>query len=419
MRMPRWTTILVMLAVACEPGTGTVVGGDASADPSPDVTTAADMPAQPDASLDAGGVDADPRPDVSSMDAMMTDADVVVVPPGPQRVWTGEVDGTIAWWTFDPADGSFTREGGLERGGTLNFLATAADGSRLYAIVGSRVEAFDITSLPPTFLGDADAGVSGNGTHLAVDATRSHVFVAWYGGDAVSMLPLDADGLPSDATVVLGGGADPTFCENAHQIRVHPNNDFVYAPCLGSDHVVGMAYDSDAGTLVEVGPYATPGGSGPRHMDFHPSLPQAYVIGELGNNIIRYSVDGTSGEMSLIDEVTTLQDAADPFSPCSDIHVSHDGNWVVGINRSITAGGLDQVVSYALAADGAMSNGSWVSTGGVHARTFTITEGDDYLLVGNSNSNDVTVFGFANGTATQQQIVGAPFDDRVMFVGIE
>lgn len=416
MRNPSMThlatlTAVTVIAAACSPGTGEVFRPDAGARDSsssnslPDASLHGDMPpptpdsgTPPDLAVPLVDMAA-PEPDLGAM---------------PSRVWTAESDGTIAWWTFDPASGSLTQDGSIERGGSLNFLALSADRSKLYAVNEDRVEAFDITTLPPAFLGDADAGVAGTGTHLAVDATNSHVFVAWYGGDAVSMLPLGADGAPSDATVVLGGGADPDYCRRAHQIRIHPSNNFVYAPCLASDHVVGLSYDATTGDLTPIGEFSTPAGAGPRHMDFHPTLEQTYVIGELDDTITRFEVDPGTGVLTMLDTISTRPNPSDTLGPASDVHVSPDGNWVVGINRNPR----DEVVTFALGADGAMSDPRWVATGGEHARTFAFSPRGGYLTLGNSNSMDVTIFRFDNGDATLLDTIGG-FDARVMFIGFE
>lgn len=408
----RYLCALFLVLVGCAPGTSTVTTPDADGS-GDDVASTPDGSTPNNTGTDMTSPNNDPNDtgtpgDMSNPPDMPDEPDL---PPMPSRIWTGESDGTIKWWTFDPMDGSLTEDGAIERGGTQNFLALSADKTKLFAVNQNRVEAFDISTLPPTFLGDADAGVSGNGTHLAVDATNSHVFVAWYGGNAVSMLPLGPDGTPSDATVVLGGDGDPNFCQRAHQIRVHPNNNFVYVPCLGSDHVVGLAYDSGAGTLTPNDSFGTPAGSGPRHMDFHPTLDQAYVIGELDDSITRFSVDGGSGDMTMLDTVPTRPNPGDPLGPASDVHVSPNGDWVVGINRNPR----DEVVTFPLAADGSMGDPTFVSTGGEHARTFTFSPDGGYLLLGNSNSNDVTIFTFA----ATPSLIGTidDFDARVMFIG--
>lgn len=396
-------------ALACDPGVTTVHAEDTgSTSPRPDTSNA-----QPDAHDPQPTPDAGPTPDASPEPPDATDPpDVPPPPPQPSRLWTGETDGTIAWWTLDPIDGTLTRDGAIERSAGLNFLAASADDERLYAAIGGRVEAFDITTLPPTFLGSANAGLSDTATHLAVDATRSHIFVAWYGGDAITMLPLDADGQPSDATVVIGGAQSPSYCRRAHQVRVHPNNDFVYVPCLQSDHVAVLAYDPTAGTLTPASTAPTPSGTGPRHLAFHPTLDQAYVIGELNDTIVRYAVDPSTGALTQLDVVSTRPSPGDTLGPASDIHVSPDGRHVVGINRNPR----DEVVVFNLAADGTPSQPTWTPTGGTHARTFAFSPDGGYLIVGNSNSEDMTLFRFDDGAPTQLDLFDT-FDARLFYVG--
>lgn len=332
------------------------------------------------------------------------------LPSGPFTVYVGESDGTIHWGTFDPETGSLVLDASLQRGAGLNFLAVDSAGERLYAAIGSEVEAFELAADgTPSFLGSADAGIGG--TALAVDDARSFVMVASYGGDAISVLPLDPQGLPSDAEATFGGGNDPDFCRRAHHVRFHPEHDVVYVPCLASDHIATFRHDPQTGDVIALDPAPTHAGAGPRHIDVHPTLPVAYAIGELDDTVTIFDVN-ESGELTARGDVTTRPQNPDVLGPGSDVHVSPDGRYLAAINRDPR----DELVVFEIDSTGALTHLTSVSNGGVHARTFTFLPSSTHLLVGNSNSQDVVVFGIADGLPVEGERISG-FDSRVMYVG--
>jgi 6-phosphogluconolactonase len=395
----------VLGVYACNPGTGTVQQADTDATAG-DAEFPIDMRFAPEDMQAAD--DVRPDRDVADDDA----ADTGSFPPPPARFFTAETDGTIAWGTHDYAATELELDGSIERGGRVTFLAFSGDGRRLFATNQNRVEAFDVSEgQAPEFIADGDAGIGG--THLEVDRTGEWVFVASYGDNAVSMLPIAGDGAPGDATVTLGGDGDPGFCQNAHQVRVHPGNEVVYVPCLGSDHVAVLSFDASAGTLEPRSPAETADGAGPRHMDFHPELPIAYVIGELDDTITIYDIDEETGGLTRRDIISTRPDPADPLGPASDIHVSPDGRFVVGINRNPR----NEIVVFGADDQGDLTELDRRSTEGEHARTFAFAPGGRRILVGNSDSMDVALFDFSESGSLTHQTTLDEFDERLFFVG--
>ncbi len=407
------TAVTFVLCLGCSAGQGAITTDD-DASNSTDAASAADVDDEdrgpgvvPLPDLGTTGDASQPAPRDIGPDA---DPDLGPPQPSPSTFYVAESDGTIHWGTFDPDAVSATLHGSLERGGNQNFLAFDAAGDRLYAANGSMVEAYALgADGTPTFAASADAGIGG--TALEIDRSRSVAFVASYGGDAVALLPLDANGVPSDATRTFGGDAEPDFCRRAHQVRVHPDLPFAYVPCLGSDHIA--AFTIDGATIEQLPPSPVPAGSGPRHMDFHPSLPIAYVIGELDDTITILDLDPATGALSARSTVSTRPADPETLGPASDVHVAPDGRSVLGINRNPR----DELVTFDADPAGNLTFRNAVSSGGEHARTFTFTPSGSFALVGNSNSRDVVVFDLRTAQPEATQTL-APFDSRVMYVGI-
>lgn len=336
-----------------------------------------------------------PEPDT----AVDAEQDVAVEPDMPvipvtQDVITGESTGTIRTFLYNAETGELTPRFTEDSATTLDFIAFHPSADVIYAASGASVRAYryepDTGAI--TFLG---AGTTANGaTHLEVDHTGRYVFTASYGGHSLSMLRLNEDSTPQNSVLDLGGTADPSFCQNAHQVRVHPNNQFVYVPCLGSDHIRILSFDADAGTLTSKGAASVPANSGPRHMDFHPTLDRAYVINERSSTVSVFDVNPTSGELTLVETIDAVADGSGSAS--SDIHVSPDGRHLYAINRQP----LHHIATFDIGQG--LTLREPVSGGGQHARSFAIDALGNRLLVANRDSRNIVTFNRAmDGTLTQ------------------
>jgi 6-phosphogluconolactonase len=106
----------------------------------------------------------------------------------------------------------------------------------------------------------------------------------------------------------------------------------VYVPCLGNDYVAEYVLNPTAGSLTPATTAHVAAGDGPRHMDFHPSAPGAYVLDEVQSAVQVFDIaaDGTLTRRAS-DEVFMSPDEA--FHQSSDIHVTPDGKFVYALNR--------------------------------------------------------------------------------------
>lgn len=285
-------------------------------------------------------------------------------------------------------------EGGVPRttlwtadlGEPLHFLALHPARPIVYAL-GDRdlhALAWDEDALELTALGRAPVGV--RGTHVEVHPDGDRALVASYGGNAVVLLELGEAGEPGRVLHVLGGPDDAVF-RRAHQVRVHAPSGAIHVPCLGADHVAHLALDA-ARTKLELRALApTPEGAGPRHLDFHPTLPLAFALNELASSVTAFAIDA-DGALRPLGTTTTLPAGRTEFSRSSDVHVSPDGRWLFAVNREP----LNDLVTFAIRADGALAPVGRVSTGGDHARTFAVDPAGGTLWVANTRSRAVTSF---------------------------
>src|SRR5262249_15726006 len=126
-----------------------------------------------------------------------------------------------------------------------------------------------------------------NPVHLAFDATGRFLTVANYGSDSLAVLPIAHDGrlLPYQTLTTVTGTLGPHRFQQrmmcVHHIPLDPDGRFFYVPCKGSDAVVAYRLDRERGVLAEAARVTTRPSAAPRHIDFHPRKPFAYVINEL------------------------------------------------------------------------------------------------------------------------------------------
>ncbi len=151
--------------------------------------------------------------------------------------------------------------------------------------------------------------------HLGHDLFRPLRWHRHYGGLPVTAKPNKsiaifsraADGtlgtLVSEATH-SGLGADPARQErpHAHCIRWTPDNKFVVVADLGIDRLVIYRFDPASGALTPHGETVLPPGSGPRHIQFHPTLPYAYLANELTCTLASLAFDATAGSFAILAE---------------------------------------------------------------------------------------------------------------------
>jgi 6-phosphogluconolactonase len=240
--------------------------------------------------------------------------------------------------------------------------------------------------------------------HTTVDATGQYLLTAFNIPSHITVHRLNADGtigaqLPQAEKLDTG-----IF---AHQVRMTPSNRAALLVTRGNHPDGGRpedpgaikAYSFDNGVLKNLASIA-PGygaglglGFGPRHLDFHPSKPWAYVSIERQNKLFMYKLDDATAlarEPSFIKE--TLSDPPGKTEQGSGgIHVHPNGKFVYLTNRSfpaspsggrkMSAGGENTVAVYAIdPTSGEPTQIQNIDGHGVQLRTFSI-DPDGRILI--------------------------------------
>lgn len=283
------------------------------------------------------------------------------------------------------------------------FLAVSPDQRFLYSIhartFGGKEDeevaayAIDGRSGRLTLLNRQSAGGTA-ACYLDVDATGGSVLVANYGSGSVAALPVQDDGSLGPAASFVahaGSSVDPARQQgpHAHCIVISPDNRFAYAADLGLDQILAYRLDATHATLSSNWQafVRTPPGAGPRHLTFHPSRPQIYVINELGNSLTRFDCQADSGLLVERQTISTLPDDFDGQSYCADVKITPDGRFLYGTNR-----GHDSIAAYRIEEDGRLTLVAIEPSLGQGPQNLAIAPGGRLLLCANMPGNNVAVF---------------------------
>jgi 6-phosphogluconolactonase (cycloisomerase 2 family) len=347
------------------------------------------------------------------MDVTFGDVTVTKEPADSVFIYAGTMDqsgggvapGEVVRYKVDRDNGSLFYMDSVPAGGGVRNIAVSPDKSLMYVLVEDGVmgylRSFDIAadgSLTDLYNEIALGSVH---TQVTVDATGAYAFAASFDSGEMVMVPLDG----------LGGFGAPQIFNpgpGAHQVRIHPNNDFLYVPTLYMETVAQYNLDASTGTLSANTPPTVGSSGAPRYMDFHPALDRAYVVHETG--IVRtFSIDPSSGNLTYLSSVTTTDGQ---FANCSDFQVSADGQYAYAVNRS----GGDMAV-YSIDGVGDLTRIQNVGVGGFSSRSFAIDEAGDLLFVSQRQTKNIVtmVRDPSTGLLTQGSEVTTP--DNIWYVG--
>jgi 6-phosphogluconolactonase len=175
--------------------------------------------------------------------------------------------------------------------------------------------------------------------YVSVDRSGSVVLVANYLAGTIALFPIQPDGaLAPAAQIVKHTGTGPhanQAAPHAHYIRTDPSNRFVLAADLGADRVFVYRLDANAKSLrhAEGGDAVMRPGAGPRHLDFHPTLPLVFVANELNSTVAKLRFDADRGVLTPLDVRSTLPAGWTGTNYVADIHIAPDGRTLYVSNR--------------------------------------------------------------------------------------
>lgn len=273
-----------------------------------------------------------------------------------------------------------------------SFLALHPQGDRLYAVTETdegEVVSFAIS--PGGELAEQGRVQTGGAhpCHISFSPAGCLISVNYSGGQVSSYTLDDRRIISGVASRIQHSGSGPN---RERQEKAHPHSaipdrhgKFVYVSDLGLDKIVVYRLEQDR--LVRHKEISLPPGTGPRHFAIDAAERYAYGVDELSNTVTVYAYDAEAGNLSLLQQISTLPEHLQQECTAADIHISPDGRYLYASNR-----GFDSLVRFAInPEDGRLSDPFWSVSGGTTPRNFTLAPGG-FLLAANQDSDAVVSF---------------------------
>jgi len=251
---------------------------------------------------------------------------------------------------------------------------------------------FDAETGQLDYLNSISSG--GNGPcYISVDTMNKFVFVGNYSGGSLAAVPIKPDGsLGSSIQSIRHEGksiAPQQQGPRVHASVLSEDNKFLYVPDLGTDKI--HIYNVDVTKPNPLKPsnpeyVQVKAGGGPRHFTFHPNHKFAYSIQELTGTVTFFEY--YKGNLKTMQSVELVSKDSNGPADAADIHISPDGKFLYGSLR----GSINELVIYAIDGKGMLNYVGRQSTLGKGPRNFAIDPTGNFLLVGNSGSDEIVVF---------------------------
>lgn len=330
-------------------------------------------------------------------------------------VWIGtgksELSKGIYVCSLDPSTGKLTTPALAAEVDGPGFLAMHPKRTHLYAVcsiegrpsTAAWAIKTDETGRPTLQFQNAVEVGDGGGTHICVDPTGRSVLTAQYGGGSVAVYALNDDGSLREQTQridhqgasrVVPGRQDAS---HAHWSGRSPDNRFAFVPDLGLDRVIIYAFDAERSHLTPHGFAEVPGGSGPRHMKFHPNGRWAYVLNEISLTITLFTYDAEAGKMTAVETVATVpedQKAREKTVSAAEIRIHPNGRFVYSSNR-----GHDTISVFRVHPEsGTLTLIEREPVRGATPRNFNLDPDGKWLLAAGQDSHTLAAFEISDET---------------------
>lgn len=295
-------------------------------------------------------------------------------------------------FTFSQEDAGYACKGGISGISNPSFLSGLTAGNIIYSVAEGGGDDSYIYALKYS-PGSMTLAVAGHDKTLGsspcfvmADGKRGVAFTANYSGGSLTVFGADGSGNVARRKVLnfRGRGVHPSRQEkpHIHSVYYSPDSTRLWACDLGTDRI--RVIRADDYTYAGEEDIVLPGGSGPRHMCFHPDGKRAYVITELSGDVV--VLDTEDGGMAEIIQTVKADTAGGEGS--ADIHLSPDGRFLYASCR-IKGDGL--AVFRVSAETGKIERTGYCPTG-KHPRNFAITPNGRYILVACRDENAIEIY---------------------------
>jgi len=266
---------------------------------------------------------------------------------------------------------------------------------------------------------------------LSKTSPPKHMLVVNYWDSSISTFPIQPTGLIGPVSQTIFSKKTPTVVSARHEhianrhaeAHVHAivldpiMGRIAYVPDLGEDCIKQYVFNPQTGELTQCGVIAPSKGEGPfgpRYLDFHPTLPLAYIVNEVASTVSVFAFRDTEAKIlasdpsipiSTLDLLQTVSTVPLAFpkglNTCGRIAVDPSGKYVLVSNRGHNSIAVFQVLD-AAGSVGILRGVGFFHTRGSTPRHFQFDPSGTHLIVANQDTDNVSVFRFNpdNGSLT-------------------
>jgi len=235
-------------------------------------------------------------------------------------------------FVMDSATGKLQRRDDLKLASPAGPVAVDAREQILFVSMRDRSQlaSFRIDRKSGLLEAVADVPLESDACYISTDRTDRYLLSSYYGAGIVTVHAIDSTGFisakPVDRIVTA---------EHAHSIRTDISNSFVFVPHTNPANMIAQfQFDQATGKLSGSTPrcYAPPTPEGPRHMCFHPKLDVLYTVNENSSTVSGYKLDRESGTLAGIQTLSMLLSDVEENTG-AEIKITPDGRFLFASNR--------------------------------------------------------------------------------------
>lgn len=313
------------------------------------------------------------------------------------KLFVGTYTDIVHLYSFDDATGALKKLSELS--GIPNPSYLAHNGKYLYAVSETNGEKTPgqvvAIAYGPDGLKEINRVASGGDDPCYINLSGNKAVVSNYTSGNFSIFNISPNGSLYEALQTVDHKGSSTNSKrqsspHVHSARYAANGKQLWVADLGTDRLsiypIVKKGEADVDNVNHIN--ITPGGSGPRHFDFHPTKPYIYLLNEMSGQIHVFAEN--QGEVTMIQRVenSELRPQNDVSGVASaDIHITPNGKFLYASHRGLE----DCITVYAIQKDGTLKQTSQQSTMGFNPRNFVISPNGQYLLVANGLSNEIVV----------------------------
>lgn len=230
--------------------------------------------------------------------------------------------------------------------------------------------------------------------HLCLWPDGKHLSAANYTSGSLAVCSILEDGSLGevcDTKQHTGVGFDKEDRQkgpHVHSTTVSADGQYLYVADLGLDQIFCYKIEEKGRLKLaeEERQIHMPAGSGPRHFCFTQNGKYLYVATEMGNKLCIYEKQ-EDGVYQALQQESMLDKDFQKHSQGADIHISDSGRFLYVSNRGENTIAVFEVSPE----DGRVKAVGRADCGGDWPRNFCLTPEDDFLLIANQYSGDITL----------------------------